>query len=143
LLYRNDRHGHCIEPLADTYGDGHTYAHVHTCADSNAYANGHSDGDRHTYANGHSDGNRHAYANGYSDAHCHTYANGHSDGNRHTHADGHSDGNGHTDAVHGKMWTDAEAASDSSAAPHATRGGSCHCRSYAEHHPRASYRSSS
>jgi len=65
------------------------------------------DSDPNTYANSHT------YADSYADSH--TYADGYTCGDGHTYADG------HTDAVHWKMFTDAEAGSDSGAASHATR----------------------
>ena len=124
-MLRYGRHDHGGECVAATYGDSHTHADEHTRADGYAYADGNSDTD--TYADSHSYGNRH------------TYSNGHSDGDCNTHTDGHSYGNGHTDALHGKMRTNAEAASDSSAARHAIRGGSCHCRSCTDRHDRGSH----
>src|SRR5207249_498296 len=93
----------------------HAYAHIHTCGDGHAYAHIHTCSDGHAYADIHTDG--------------------------HTYADGKPDGNGHTDAVHGKMSTDAKAASDCGATSHARRGGSRHAhpRSYTERHARGSY----
>ena len=55
-----------------------------------------------------SNGNSYVYTDSYAD--CHTYADG------------------HTDAVHGKVYTDAEAVTDS-AASHAARSDSCHAHS--------------
>jgi hypothetical protein len=52
--------------------------------------------------------------NTYAHAYAITYADGDA------HADSHTYAHGHTDAVHWKMFTDAEAGSDSGAASHAT-----------------------
>jgi hypothetical protein len=116
LRFWNDRDGDGGECVADSYADSHTYADGHTCGDGHTYADSHTDGhtcgDGHTYTDSHTDG--------------HTYADSHTDAYGHTYADSHTDANGHTDAVHRKMFTDAEAGSDSGAASHATRSDSCH-----------------
>jgi hypothetical protein len=83
-------------------------------ADSHTYADGYTCGDGHTHADGYACGDGHTYANSYA--------------------------NGHTDAVHWKMFTDAEAGSDSGAASHATRSDSCHVH---ERHAWGSYGCSS
>ena len=115
-MLRNDRHDHGGECVADSYADSHTYADGH--ADFHTYADIHAD--IHTYTDGY------AYADGHTCGDSHTYADGHTCGDGYTYADSNTDANGHTDAVHGKMFTDAEAGSDSSAASHATRSDSCH-----------------
>jgi hypothetical protein len=129
LLFRNDRDGHGGKSIAYTNADAHahtnaygdTYTHIYTDASPVGYPNSHA------YANGH--GNRH------------TYANGHSYGDGHAYADGFTDGYSYADALHGKMYADAEAGSDSGAASHATASDSCdvHSRSYAEPRARGSY----
>ena len=75
-------------------------------ADSHTYADGHTCGDGYAYADGHTCADGHTYADSHTDCPCQCY----------------------TDAVHWKMFTDAEAASDSGAASHATRSDSCHER---------------
>jgi hypothetical protein len=123
LLFRNDRHRHCIGPIADTYGYGHTYAHRHSDGDGHTYADSHAN--RCTHSHGHANGYTHTDSYRYSCA----YANSHIDGHGHTYTDSFTDADSHPDAMHGKMFTDAEAASDSRAACHATRSDSCHAYS--------------
>ena len=132
LLIRDDRHGHGGKSITYTNADGDTYAHIYTDASPISYPNSHA------YANGHSYGNRHTYANGHGNRH--THANGHSYGNRHAYADVLTDGYSYADAVHGKMFTDTKAASDSGAA---FRGSGDsrhpHSRSYTERNAGGSY----
>ena len=111
-MLRNDRHDHGGECVADSYADSHTYADGYTCGDGHTYADRYTCGDGYTHADG--------------------YACG----------DGHTDTNGHTYAVHWKMFTDAEAGSDSGAASHATRSHSWF-HSYTERHAWGSYGCSS
>ena len=114
LRFRNDRDGDGVDSDPNTYRD----------ADANSYANA----DANSYAN--------ADPNSYGDAD----ANSHTCGDGHTYADSYADG--HTDAVHWKMFTDAEAGSDSGAASHATRSHSWF-HSYTERHAWGSYGCSS
>jgi hypothetical protein len=127
-VLRYGRYGHGGEYVANTDGDGHTYA------------DGNSDGNCHAYADSDSDIDGHAYADSDTDGNCHTYADRHIDANGHTYTDGHTDANGHTDTVHGKMCTDAETPTDCGAASHATRSDNCHAhsRSHTERHARGS-----
>jgi hypothetical protein len=135
----------------------HTYAHIYTHTssisypDRNAYADsrGHtypySHTNRYTHANSHghtyADTNSHPYAHSHTDTNGYPYAHSHTDTNGHPYAHSHADTNGHTDAVHRKMFTNAEAGSDSGAASHATASDSwhVHSRSYAEPRARGNY----
>ena len=137
MLFRNDRHRYCIEPIGDTYGDGNAYAnsdsYSHTYTDSHAIGYTHTDSHAIGYTHSHSHAGGHTYA--YSYRYSYAYANSHID------AYGHIDAHGHTDAMHGKMFTDAEATSDSPAASHARRGDSCHAYSpsYTKRQARGGY----
>jgi hypothetical protein len=129
LLLRNDRHGHGGESIAYTNAD--THAHIYTDTSSISYP------DRNAYANIYT----HAYPDIYADAYTNVYADVHANSNGHPYAHSHADTNGHTDAVHRKMFTNAEAGSDSGAASHATASDSwhVHSRSYAEPRARGNY----
>jgi len=128
LRFRNDRDGDGVDSDPNTYrdADANSYANAdansYANADPNSYgdadANSHTCGDGHTYADGHTCGDGYAYADGHTCADGHTYADSHTD----------CPCQCYTDAVHWKMFTDAEAASDSGAASHATRSDSCHER---------------
>jgi hypothetical protein len=107
LLSGNDRHGHGGESVADTY--------------ANAYAHGNAYPDTYAYA--------YAHRNAYPDTYAYAYAITYADSKPYAHAD--------ANALHGQMYTDAEAASDSSAASHgasqshATRSDSSYVHSHA------------
>jgi hypothetical protein len=157
LLFRNDRHGHGGKSIAYTNADGDTYANIYTDAspisypDSHAYANSYTHSYPDIYANLNAYANSyahasaisypdsHAYANicahAYPDIYADAYANVYA--NLNAHANGIAHTNAYDDALHGKMYADAKAGSDSGAASHTTPGDSCHAhsRSYAE--PRA------
>jgi hypothetical protein len=129
LLIRNDRHGHCIEPIVDTYADSRTYSDSNS--DSHAYAD--SNTGSHTYSD--IDAGSHTYAN--SNSYSHTYANSHIHANGNTYTNGLTYADSHADALYGKMFTDTEAASDSGAASRVSRsdGRHAHSRSYTKRHP--------
>ena len=119
LLFGYDWRGQRFSrfPNANSNSNGDAYAHAH----ADAYPNAHADGDAHpnTYAHAYPITDAHAYPITDAD----TYAN--------------TDAQCHTDTVHGKMFADAEAASDSSAASHgagqshATRSDSSYVHSHA------------
>ena len=117
-MLRNDRDGDGVDSDPNTYANA--YAHIYTDTSSISYPDGH------TYAHIYTDTSSISYPDGhtYADSHtdCYTYADGHTCADGHTYADSHTDCpcQCYTDAVHWKMFTDAEAASDSGAASHAT-----------------------
>jgi len=114
-------------PNTNSNGNGNSNAHgdAYANAHGDAYANAHGD----AYANAHGDAYANTYAHAYTITDADTYAISHADSNATTHA--------HADALHGQMYTDAEAASDSSAASHgasqshATRSDSSYVHSHA------------
>ena len=105
-------------------GNGDTNCHP----DSNSNGNGNSNAHGDAYANAHGDAYANTYAHAYTITDADTYAISHADSNATTHA--------HADALHGQMYTDAEAASDSTAASHgasqshATRSDSSYVQSH-------------
>lgn len=139
LLSRNDRYGHGCESVANTNGD----THAHTCADGDTYAHIYTDASSISYPD--SNAYAHIYARAYPDIYADAYANVHADvyanGNINAYADSVAYTNAYGDAMHGKVYADAEAGSDSGAASHATASDSCHVhsRSYAEPRARGSY----
>ena len=86
LLSGNDRHGHCIEPIADTYADAYanSYADAYTNSYAHAYANSYAHAYTNSYAHAYTNSYAHAYANSYADAYtnsyAHAYANSYADG---------------------------------------------------------------
>ena len=137
LLFRNDRHGHGGKSITYTNADGDTYAHIYTDAspisypDSHAYANSYARAYPDIYTHAYANSYTHPYPNIYADAYANVYAN------FNAYANGIADTNAYADALHGKMYADAKAGSDSGAASHTTPRDSfhAHSRPYAE--PRA------